>query len=162
MFIGIQHLENPAQQEKNLTVCLKTVRYIKWKLLLRKISVALSQIPLRYWRALNQLKVLGGKEGGVNQYDTWKAVNLLIFSSISFAIPPQMVRVFGEDEGMEKYEFLMFFTGAVVIVFTMPVIKLFLKVKPINIMFYAFGFWYAWIYTKLQILFTLWINIYSR
>lgn len=74
-----------------------------------------------------------------------KTVNQLVYSVIGFAIPIQMARTFGETMGTEYYGYVLMWTGIVVITFTIPIIKLTNKIRPIvNIalagVFYAVGF----------------------
>ena len=54
------------------------------------------------------------------------------YASISFIIPLQMVKLFGDNQGPALYGVLMSVTGFVVITFTLPAIKLTGKMKPLT------------------------------
>lgn len=74
-----------------------------------------------------------------------RTLNQLVYATIGFAIPIQMIKTFGEASGPQFFGYLMSFTGVVVITLTIPTIKVTGKVRPvINIaiasVFYAVGF----------------------
>lgn len=74
-----------------------------------------------------------------------RTLNQLVYSVIGFAIPIQMALTFGEKSGAEYFGYVLTWTGMVVILFTIPIIKLTSRIKPImNIalagVFYAVGF----------------------
>lgn len=74
-----------------------------------------------------------------------RLVNQLVYSSIGFALPLQLVESFGSTLGPKYFGILMSFNGLVVIFSTIPATKLTLKYKPlINVaiagFFYAVGF----------------------
>lgn len=74
-----------------------------------------------------------------------RTLNQLVYATIGFAIPLQMSKTFGEMAGPSSYGDLMAFTGWVVILFTLPSIKLTGKNRTVINMalagvFYAVGF----------------------
>jgi MFS family permease len=74
-----------------------------------------------------------------------RTLNQFVYATIGFAIPLQMTKTFGEISGPSSYGNLMAFTGWVVILFTLPAIKLTGKNRTVINMalasvFYAVGF----------------------
>jgi MFS family permease len=73
-----------------------------------------------------------------------RTINQLVYATIGFAIPIQMIRTFGDASGPQLFGYLMSFTGFVVITLTIPTIKVTGKIRPVvNIaiasVFYAVG-----------------------
>lgn len=71
-----------------------------------------------------------------------KTINQFVYSTIGFAIPIQLAQVFGADLGPKNFGILMSFTGLVVLVFTMPITRATVSVRPITNMIFA-GIFYA-------------------
>lgn len=74
-----------------------------------------------------------------------KVINQLIYSTICFSIPIQLIGVFGKDLGPMYFGFIMSFTGVVVLLFTIPATRLTINFNPIINMalaalFYGVGF----------------------
>ena len=74
-----------------------------------------------------------------------RTINQFVYATIGFAIPLQMIKTFGEASGPSSYGNLMAFTGWIVIIFTLPAIKLTEKNRTVVNMalagvFYAIGF----------------------
>lgn len=73
-----------------------------------------------------------------------RTINQLVYSTIGFAIPLQMVITFGDKQGTTLFGLLMSFTGIVVLTLTFYTIKVTSKIRPVlNIAiagaFYAVG-----------------------
>lgn len=95
-----------------------------------------------------------------------RMINQLIYSTIGFSIPLQLTNVFGNDSGPAYFGIIMSFTGIIVVLFTIPVTKLTMKVRPIiNMavagMLYGIGFGmmfymdFLWLYFVAAFIFTL-------
>jgi MFS family permease len=74
-----------------------------------------------------------------------KFIIQFIYTSIGFALPLQMIRLFGNSQGPPKFGVLMSMNAIVVVAFTIPITKLTGHVKPIiNVaiatVLYAVGF----------------------
>jgi MFS family permease len=95
-----------------------------------------------------------------------RILNQLVYATIGFAIPLQMTATFGAVAGASNYGSLMAFTGLVVILFTIPTIKLTGKNRAVLNMslaglFYGVGFGMLgfiqnyWLFLLAGLIFTL-------
>jgi MFS family permease len=60
-----------------------------------------------------------------------KLVNQFIYTSIGFAIPLQMISMFGSKQGPPNFGILMSLNAVIVVAFTIPITKLTIHIKPI-------------------------------